>query len=50
MSAQDWVIIIGAMATATVAIIGAVGAVLVQVRANGKLIKDHTDGAPHSLH
>lgn len=41
-------IIIGAIATATVAIIGAVGAVLVQVRTNTKLIKDHTNGvAPH---
>lgn len=38
VTAQDWVVIIGAMATATVAIIGAVGTVLAEVRKNGRAI------------
>ena len=38
MTAQDWVIIIGAMATATVAIIGAIGTVLSEARATRKAI------------
>jgi hypothetical protein len=38
LTAQDWVIIIGAIATATVAIIGAIGTLLQEARATRKAI------------